>query len=312
MTNGISGFVDKARRLVKNEEYKAAIATLGIGLDKDPNDRVAQEMLGVLLFRLKRTEEAAGAFQQLTRLDPGDPGAWVNLGAALNVLKDYEAASDALRKAIRRDKACGVAYYNLAIAKKGQNQPAMAVSAYEECLRLEPANTQAALSLVNMLIEQKSYRKASKIVKTALENAPEAMKLQRLQSHVEAKIKGSQQEEPPFGRLVDEKELQSSQKKLVRRKLSRTDRNREREFMRETARTLRHAVRPMVPILDETLPKYMHTFLLASVRPDAQNEAFTAFEGLVSTISELTSMREAVSESVMEIQSHLEKTDPEP
>jgi tetratricopeptide (TPR) repeat protein len=310
MENGISAFVTTARKLVKSKDYEGAIAKLRSGLEDDPGDRTAQEMLGVLLFRLRHHAEAADVFRHLTRLTPRDAGAWVNLGAVLNVLDDFKGASDALRKAIQRDKDCGVAYYNLAIAQKAQKQSAMAVSAYDECLRLEPANAQASINLANLLLELKNFRKTSRVVTAALEHAPKSAKLKNLQLRVEAGVRGSQLAEPPFGRLVDENDLARSQKTLMRRELSRSDRNREREFMRETARELRHAVRPMVPILDRALPKHMHTLHLAAAQQDARNEASVAFEGLVSTISELASIRESVSESVMGIRSHLKKTDP--
>ena len=310
MSNGPSGVVAEARQLLKNKDYEAAVTTLRDGLSDDVSHRAGWEMLGALLFRLKRHNEAAGAFRQLTRMSPRDAGAWVNLGAVLNVLKDFEGAVTALRKAIQRDKASGVAYYNLGIAQLGRRQPKIAISAYEECLRLEPENTVASVNLGNLLLEQKHYRKAAKVGLEALQYAPASTKLQRLQSRAEAGIRDSQLKLPPFGRLVDEKTLAHSQATLSRRELSRTYRNQEREFMRKTARKLRHAVRPMVPVLDDALPKQMHKLHLTTAWEDSRNESFAALEGLTFTISELARMREAVSELVAEIRSHLRETDP--
>ncbi len=309
MSSGSSAIVGKARQLVKGKNYDAAIQVLRDALEADPADRTVQEMLGVLLFRLKRHEEAADAFRQLTRMDPRDAGAWVNLGAVLNVGEDFKGASEALRKAIQRDKTCGVAYYNLAIAQKGRKQPKMAISAYEQCLRLEPDNTEASINLCNLFFTQEKYYKAAKVADAALEHAPKSAKLKRLQARAAEGIDGSRIEESPFGRLVDEKELARSQKSVVRRRLSAADRNREREFMRDAARELRHAIRPMVPILDVSLPKQMHTLHLAAAQQDYRNEAFAAFDSLVATISELAGMKETVEKSVEEIRSQLKKTD---
>lgn len=295
---------------MKSKDYEGAIEALRSGLEEASDDVTAQEMLGVLLFRLKRHEEAADAFRQLTRMSPRDAGAWVNLGAVLNVLDDYKGASDALRKAIQRDKRCGVAYYNLAIAQKGQSQPKMAVSAYEECLRIEPDNTEAAINLGNLLLELKNYRKATRVAEAALEHSPKSVKLKRLLSLAEAGADGSKVEEKPFGRLVDEKQLARNQKSLSRRELSPADRNREREFMREAARELRHAVRPMVPILDDVLPKQLHTLHMAAAQKDTRNEGYAAYQGLVSTIAELAEMYGTVSEHAAEMRSQLHKTDP--
>jgi cytochrome c-type biogenesis protein CcmH/NrfG len=310
MSNRPSAHVGQARQLVKDKDYEAAITVLREGLEDDSSDRTAQKMLGVLLFRLKRPDEATVAFRQLTRLDPRDAGTWVNLGAVLNMTKDYKGASDALRKAIQRDKACGVAYYNLAIAQKGLNQAKMAISAYEQCLKLEPTNTEASINLGNLLLEQSKFSKASKVTEAALEHTPKSVKLLRLQARTAAEIEGNQVADSPFGRLVDEKELARSQKALVRRRLSPVQRNREREFMREMARELRHAVRSMVPILDEALPKQMHTLHMAAARQESRNETFAAFDSFVATISELASVRETVTESITGLKAQLNKTDP--
>ena len=311
MSNGSSNHVAEARELFRNKDYDAAVTTLRDALENDSSDRTGWEMLGVLLFRLKRHDEAAETFRQLTRLNPREAGAWVNLGAVLNILHDFKGAIIALRKAIQRDKACSVAYYNLAIAQKGQRQPNVAISAYEECLKLDPANTQASVGLVKLLLEQNQPSKASKVVTAALESAPNSEKLQRLRLQAEAGMQSSQLKLPPLGRLVDEKELARSQTALRRRELSPSDRNREREFMREAARELRRAVRPMLPILDEALPKHMRTLHLVGTRQDTRHEAAPAFEELVSTISHLAGLREQVVELVTAIRSHLKKTDPE-
>jgi len=309
MSDGPSTHVGQARHLVKSKDYEAAVTVLREGLEIDSSDRTAQEMLGVLLFRLKRAEEAAIAFRQLTRLAPRDTGTWVNLGAVLNMAKDYKRASDALRKAIRLDKSCGVAYYNLAIAQKGLNQVKMAISAYEECLKLEPTNTQASCNLGNLLLEESRFSKAAKVTQAALEHAPKSAKLLRLQARVTTAIEENPPANAPLGRLVNEKELAQSQKALVRRRLSRAQRNREREFMREMARELRHAVRCMVPLLDEALPKQMHTLHMAAARQDSRNDAFAAFDSLVATMADLARVRESVTESVTAIKIQLNKTD---
>ncbi|MCH2210311.1 MAG: tetratricopeptide repeat protein [Fuerstiella sp.] len=307
MSNTPSALVRKARQLVRNKEYNEAVTTLRSVLKEAPGDRVAQEMLGVLLFRLRHVDEAAEVFRYLTRLDPRDAGAWVNLGAALNSRDDYRGATDALRKAIQRDKKCAIAYYNLAIAQKRLDQPRMAISALEECIRLEPDNTQAIINLTNMLLEQKIYLKASRVITAALERDPDSVTLHKLQEQIDSRMRDGRIEASPFGRLVDEKVLARSQRSIVPRKLSRGDRNQEREFMRTTARELRHAVQPMIEILDDSLPKQMHTLHMAASREDSRNKAFSALESLDATISELANMKDTVAESANAIRAHMKK-----
>jgi len=299
----------RARALLKAKDVEGAIKLLQDGTAEDSANRAAFEMLGVLAFRTKQFATALAAFRQLTRLDPRDPGPWVNLGAVMNVEGDYKGASDALRKAIQRDKNSAVAYYNLAIAQKALNQPKMAISAYQECLRLEPANVEATVNLANLLLSQKKYPKAVSVIKTSLEHSPESEKLQRLLQKAEAGVEGSRIEVSPFGRLVDEDELAERQQLLRKRKLTRAQRNHEREFIREAVRDLRHTVRPIVPLLNDVLPKHMHNLHMSVFQQDARYDGFAAYDGLVNTMNDLSTMFATVSEGIGEIRAQLKKTD---
>ncbi len=302
--------VAQARALLKAKDVAGAIKLLQDGMDDESTDRAALELLGVVTFRTKQYEAALGAFRQLTRLDPRDSGAWVNLGAVMNVQGDYKGASEALRKAIQRDKKSAVAYYNLAIAQKALNQPRMAISAYEECLRLEPSNVEATINIVNLLLSQSKFKKAVNVTKAGLEHSPGTAKLERLLQKAEAGVQGNRLEVSPFGRLVNEDELAKRQKLLQKRELTRAQRNHEREFIREAVRGLRHTVRPIVPLLNDALPKHMHNLHMSVFQQDARYDGFEAYNGLVSTMNELGTSFEAVSEGIGQIRAQLKKTDP--
>jgi tetratricopeptide (TPR) repeat protein len=302
--------VSRARALLKAKDAGGAIKLLQDGIENEATDRSAVEMLGVLTFRMKQYEAAQEAFRHLTRLDPRDPAAWINLGAVLNVRGDYKGASDALRKAIQRDKKSAIAYYNLAIAQKALNQPRMAISAYEECLRLEPSNVEATVNLANLLLSQSKFPKAVAVIKAGLEHSPQSVKLARLLRKAEAGVESNRLKVSPFGRLVNEEELATRQKLLQKRELTRAQRNHEREFIRETVRDLRHTVRPVIPLLNDALPKQMHNLHMSVFQQDARYDGFAAYDGLVSTMNELATGFATISEGISAIRAQLKKTDP--
>jgi len=309
MTNESSP-AGKARSLLKAKDTAGAVAVLEAALEADPADRTATEMLGVIAFRLKRHEQARDMFRQLTRLDPRDSGAWVNLGAVLNVLKDHKGASDALRKAIQRDKDSAIAYYNLGIAQKAMDQPKMAISAYQECLRLEPENSEATINLVNLYLSQKKFPQAGKAATAGLEHQPKSARLKALLKKSEDGAAGVCRDDSPFGRLVSEEDLARNQKNVKKRELTLTQRNQERNYIREAVRELRHAVRPIVPLLDKDLHEHMHTLHMSVFQQDDRYDGFGAYEGFVGTVNELSTAFEAVAEGIRDFRAQLHKTDP--
>jgi len=311
MSADLSASAVQAKRMLRDRDTDGAFRCLRAGLEQDPTDRDAQEILGTLLFRLKRHEEARDAFQQLTRIDPRYAGAWVNLGAVLNTLGDHRKASDALRRAIQRDKNCAVAYYNLGIAQKGLNQLRMAVFAYQGCIQRDPASTDAWTNLGNLHMQLKDFPKAVKAFESGLEQSPNSEKLKGLLAHAKEAVEENRREDSPFGRLVAEEELAGRQTRTQRRTLTVQDRNRERELMRKLVRNLRRAIRPMVTILDDRLPQKLHTLHLAAASDDARGEGTKTLDQLTDAIGELQSLRETVSHTVAEIRSHLKKTDPQ-
>ena len=310
MSEELSAAVVQAKQLIRDRDPEGSIHRLEAGLEQDPADGDAQELLGSLLFRLRRHEEARDAFRQLTRIDPRSAGAWVNLGAVQNVLGDFRAASESLRRAIQRDKDCAVAYYNLGIAQKGLDQPRLAVSAYQECVKRDPSCTDAWTNLGNLQMELTAYGKAVKAFESGLVQLPESQKLKRLLTRAQATVEDSRREESPFGRLVDEAELATRQTPVRRRRLSVHDRNRERETMRELSRSLRHVIRPMVAILDDTLPQKLHALHLAAATKDARGEGFAALSQLQESIEKLHELQATAGEATREIRSILQKTDP--
>ena len=296
--------ITSARRMIRQGKLAEAVQHLQNVLNQDDANKAALELMGVAEFRQRNFEEARAAFERLTRLDPMNAGAWVNLGAVQNVLKDFQKATNALRKAIQRDRKSASAYFNLGIAQKGLNMPQMAISAYLEALKLNPSMTDASINLGNIYIDMQNFRQAVKVLEQGLEHNPRAGKLQRLLQRSKAEVKGERQEAAPFGRLVDEKELALKQRKLARRELSTTERNEERDAVRDGTKQVRHHVRRLVPLIDAALQDNLHILHLSAAQRDARGEGPIAFDNMLEVMKALRGHREAIEESISIIRSH--------
>lgn len=299
-----------ARKLLQQRRASEALALVREILEGDPDDREAQELLGMGLFMSGQFQEAKDAFDLLVRMDPRNPTAWVNLGAVQNVLKDHQASVRSLRNAIKRDKKCASAYYNMGIAQKAMKMNSMAISAYKEALRLNPHLADAYTNLGNLYIEMNNLTQAVRLLKEGVKKCPGAKKIPLVLAKAERAKEGIRIQDAPLGRLVDEKELEKKQIRTAPRKLDAATRVNERETLHDLGKTLRRATKPVVGLLNEPLPRQLHILDLAASQKDSRGEAPASFDGLRQTLEEMNRLRETAREAVGEVRALLQKTEP--
>ncbi|MEZ6062731.1 MAG: tetratricopeptide repeat protein [Planctomycetaceae bacterium] len=300
----------QARKLIRAKQYPEAVAFLTAALTETVGDRQLLELLGTTHFLAGSHEDARAAFEKLTRADPMYAGGWVNLGAVCNVLGDFRRATEVLRKAIQRDRHCASAYYNLGIAQKGMQQPDMAISAYREAVKLDASLAEAWLNLGNLYMDTSKFKAAVDAFSKGLQASPNSAKLKHRLTKAEESMAGTRRVDPPFGRLVNEEELAKRQARSRRRDLDAATRNHEREEIRAIVKELRHNVRPIVPLLDETLHRELHLLHLAVVEKDTRGESPAAYDAMQQTIQDLDAYRAKMVEVTGEIRAHLKRTDP--
>ncbi|MCP4786460.1 MAG: tetratricopeptide repeat protein [Fuerstiella sp.] len=305
----VSVIVGQVRRLLYKKRTTNALEVLTAHLEEDPEDREAQELLGVCHFKSKQYEEAKLAFQELTRMAPAYAAGWVNLGAIQNLLGDHQGATRTLRKALQKDKKNGAAHYNLGIAQKALKMNSMAISSYREAIKLAPDMPEPYTNLGNMYIDMKSLSQAVKCLQEGLNNCPKSAKLAAVLDRAKELKEGRRLNEAPLGRLVDEKELAQRQIRTDKRQLNATQRNEERDALRGLARSARHSTKPFVPLLDEPLHHQLHLLQLAAAQNDTRNEAPAAFDNMLQTVGELDRLRQEIAEATAEMKVQLKKAD---
>jgi tetratricopeptide (TPR) repeat protein len=95
----------------------------------DPERRNRQFQHAEALYLAGHLQEAAAAFEELTRAYPRDSHVWLKYGNALTRLGDYEQAATAFQTALAVDTAQGGAAINLALVRLAQAQGALDTAA---------------------------------------------------------------------------------------------------------------------------------------------------------------------------------------
>ncbi len=158
--------------------------------------------LGAALAKSGNVDEAALQFRAAYKQAPDNAEVLVALGMAVREQKDYDEAKGYLEKAISIDASLGAAHYELGIlfnrmndtAKaeaelskavqlipnesrawyvygeifRLQERPEEAIEAYRKAVKLDPPHPKAAAKLALLLIEQKDFDGAEKVLTVAI------------------------------------------------------------------------------------------------------------------------------------------------
>ena len=134
--------------MINQGRLDAALQRLDVQLKKAPQEAEARFLRGLVLTRLKRTEDAIKAFADITRDYPQLPEPYNNLAVLYAQQGDYEKARDALEAALATHPSYATAHENL-----GDIYAALAGAAYNRALALDQGNqtVRNKLSFVNSL-----------------------------------------------------------------------------------------------------------------------------------------------------------------
>ena len=151
--------------------YRRAVAA-------DPKRFEAHLLLGLLLARQGKLDDAKPELQTATTLDPGDAGAvakaraWRAL-ARIDRDRDPSEASTDLLEALKLSPETPQDTLMAAELAEKSGQADSAEAAYRRVLANDPGNAQANAGLAHLLIVRKQYPEAEKLLRTAVEKSPD-------------------------------------------------------------------------------------------------------------------------------------------
>ena len=168
-----AGYVADARNKVDDaaDFYRRAVAA-------DPDRFEAHLMLGMVLARQGKLEEARPELEAATKLDPGEAGpaaksrAWRALARIDRNNNPTQASTDLLEALKLSPETPDDTLMAAELADKA-GQPDAAEAAYRRLLAAHPDNAQANAGLAHLLLARKQYPEAEKLLRTALEVSPD-------------------------------------------------------------------------------------------------------------------------------------------
>jgi tetratricopeptide (TPR) repeat protein len=241
-TAALDSFFQQARAALRAREFSEAADFYRQALAIDADSVDAIEGLAIVLFSAGDLPAAIEQFQRLTQLQPMEARHYVNLGAIHNRQGQHQLAVDVLRKAISRDRRCADAYYNLGVAQRKLNQASMAVSAYKEAIRLDPELAEAYQNLGNLYSEMGNLQLSIANFRKALEIRPDFEKARLGLEKAEEAAQRAKAETNPFGKLVDTGAIAAKSVPTLTRELSETERQYDRQHVRQLALELKGLV----------------------------------------------------------------------
>jgi len=114
----------------------------------EPRSAAARLELGMAYSKLKRHNDAIGAYRQAVKINPNYFYAWNNLGNAYNELNRTGDAVDAYRQALSIDPNRAYVWFNLGIAYLKSGNQAAALEVVRSLQRLNPEQANVLFSMI--------------------------------------------------------------------------------------------------------------------------------------------------------------------
>ena len=178
---------DEALELVNAGDPVAAERVCRDAVQRNPKDVNMLGLLGAVLVKMRRLEEAEQVLRRTVRLAPTFAKPHEDLGFALLELERHDEAVETLQKAVRLDPKLEFARFNLgkALALTGKGEEADA--AFEASFALSPERK--LLAQAAKLHKEGKLEEAEKLYRQALKNNPDNVDAMRMLAMLAATLK---------------------------------------------------------------------------------------------------------------------------
>ena len=169
----LAGIACLVATVQRNTVYRTGLALWSATVDERPGNAMAQNNLGLALFRLGRIDEAMAHYESALRVDPNNLEARYNLALACARLGQLPAALENYAKilALRPDSADVRSSYGAALLRAGRRDDA-AVQ-FQKALQLKPGLAEAHANLGDLLFDGGNVAGAAVEFETALRLKPD-------------------------------------------------------------------------------------------------------------------------------------------
>jgi tetratricopeptide (TPR) repeat protein len=124
-----------------HREMQRALEQAEFACCADATLRSSNTVLGSILLRLGRLDDAEDAFRRAVEQDPNDAHARDGLAAVYLIHREYDDAADWALRALEQDMRLFSAHYHLGLALAGLDRPHDAIAALETAARVDSRRT---------------------------------------------------------------------------------------------------------------------------------------------------------------------------
>ena len=138
--------IEKAKALVKNEEFEKAIKVLEDLYQEQPDIDIKNNLIDALFAYggylndnyVLEYEKSIKYFKRIIEIDPNNYRAHYNIGIACFELKNFEEALNSYNNAISIKPDYKHGYYNIGLLHEETENLEEAIEAYEKALKIDP------------------------------------------------------------------------------------------------------------------------------------------------------------------------------
>jgi DNA-directed RNA polymerase subunit alpha len=163
--------------IASRSRLEEALETAEEGREKFPDHLPIVYLLIDLLAQAGRVEDASKVLEKLRKKDGQSASFLYANGRCLEKSGEYAEAIQAYRDATRRDSRHAAAYFRLGYlidiyGQEAEEANEEAIAAYESCVKLIPAHTNAVVNLGLLYEDRERYHDAIKCYETVLRRFP--------------------------------------------------------------------------------------------------------------------------------------------
>ena len=170
-------FLESGKRRLEEKDYPRAILQFRNALQAQPNNAEGYYQLGLAYLGAGNIPTAAAALKRATELNPKHAAAQLKMAQILEstgnprLLEDAEAR---LKEVLAGSPGDPDALQTLALTELKLGKPQDAVARLEETLAKFPRHLSSSVTLAWAKVEQKDFKGAEAVLKTACEKAPDS------------------------------------------------------------------------------------------------------------------------------------------
>lgn len=172
MSVNLEETIEQAAQYLETGKAAKAVQVLRRVTQNAPLHPQAMHLYGLALFQDRQIQAAVQPVKRALELDPDNPVFLNNLGLILIAQGKADEAFAAHSRAIVREPADPAGYFHRANVSRHKGDFALAVSDYEQVLRLDPYAVQAMSNLGSVLVTLMEFDRARHLFEQALAISP--------------------------------------------------------------------------------------------------------------------------------------------